>query len=485
MKFFINSMFHTAILLLVLPAIGISSAYHVSQNGSGKLDGKLPADSWSIQHFNDPSNWSPISEPDKISPGDTVFFHGSINTAPIVAGSGNANGRINLDFQDSTLSITTQDSPISINGKSYITIRNASWDNNFLGGYLISFNQKSSSFVSILNNQFDGPDEGSNAKAIDLRNCSYCEIDGNSFVDVRTGVGGDSVMIHDVTISNNVMITTAGTATYESDVIRIGDAYNINITGNKLVQRQKAQGGVAHDDIIQTYKKGGSNAGYPKDWVIEYNWLELNTTSTNDKSWTMLEKVSGSWTFRGNIFVGTDGGEQGNGLMIWGHQPGSRTYLYNNIFVSKSGPGYMIRLGLGASSDVHHYLDNNIIYNLGGNAVTVEGGTLHHNNNITFGPGNYEGLTDDLWANATDLPSTDPLFTDYENGIYTLESNSSALNAGLDLGAEFRHKIVPESTWPNPTILYSDQIDIGPFDITAILPEDNISPNPPSFLTIN
>ena len=74
-----------------------ANTYYVTQNGSGARDGKSLAGAWSVSNFNNPANWSASDNADKIDPGDTVYFSGTITTAIIVQGSGTSGNYITLD----------------------------------------------------------------------------------------------------------------------------------------------------------------------------------------------------------------------------------------------------------------------------------------------------------------------------------------------------------------------------------------------------
>ena len=67
---------------LLLPALTYAAAhkYYVTQKGAGHRTGKSLADAWSVSDFNNSSNWSTTDHTNKINPGDTIYFSGTITS---------------------------------------------------------------------------------------------------------------------------------------------------------------------------------------------------------------------------------------------------------------------------------------------------------------------------------------------------------------------------------------------------------------------
>jgi hypothetical protein len=74
-----------------------ANTYYVTQSGAGGHDGKSLANAWSVSNFNNPANWSASDNLDKIDPGDTIYFSGTITTRIVVQGSGTSGNYITLD----------------------------------------------------------------------------------------------------------------------------------------------------------------------------------------------------------------------------------------------------------------------------------------------------------------------------------------------------------------------------------------------------
>lgn len=86
---------------LLLPALtyAMVHTYYVTQNGKGSKDGKSVRNAWSVLNFNSSANWSTTDNPNKIDPGDTVYFSGMITSRILLPkGYGGRSGKfITLD----------------------------------------------------------------------------------------------------------------------------------------------------------------------------------------------------------------------------------------------------------------------------------------------------------------------------------------------------------------------------------------------------
>ena len=94
----------TSILIIVFSLVpaqlyAAANTYYVTQNGNGARSGKSLGNAWSVSNFNNSANWSSTDNSNKIDPGDTVYFSGTITTSIILpaAVSGKAGSYITLD----------------------------------------------------------------------------------------------------------------------------------------------------------------------------------------------------------------------------------------------------------------------------------------------------------------------------------------------------------------------------------------------------
>ncbi len=86
---------------LLLPALTYATVhtYYITQNGNGSKDGKSLGNALSVSNFNNSANWSTKNNPNKIDPGDTVYFSGMISSRVLLPrGYGGTPGKyITLD----------------------------------------------------------------------------------------------------------------------------------------------------------------------------------------------------------------------------------------------------------------------------------------------------------------------------------------------------------------------------------------------------
>ena len=118
-----------------------------------------------------------------------------------------------------------------------------------------------------------------------------------------------------IVISNNFIRTTASDlGNTQLDIIATEGSTRVTIEGNHLEMRAGGSGSNAHNDVIQTWEKGGTSAGGPADWTVRYNRIVMNSAVANDRSWMMLESLSGTINIVGNEFIGLKGAEEANGI---------------------------------------------------------------------------------------------------------------------------------------------------------------------------
>ncbi|MGZ3747470.1 MAG: hypothetical protein ACXWRE_08835, partial [Pseudobdellovibrionaceae bacterium] len=269
--------------------------------------------------------------------------------------------------------------------------------------------------------------------------------------------GGDGIWIgqgniaspSNITISNNFLrTTTEDLGLYgQLDIISTEGSSYVTIENNYLEHRAGGNGGGSqHDDIIQTFESGSSGShGPPSNWTIRYNKIVMNSPSSNDRSFTMIEALIGTNYIYGNVFLGLQGAGDANGISI-GSTASSTFHIYNNTIVAKAGTSNNT-LSLGGGT---FYVKNNIIYTASGQTAlqdTSTSNTIVRSNNLWFGSSipSCSGFTGELC-------NYDPLFTGYDNNEFSLQSNSPALNAGVNLGSPFNFYIVANSSWPSAVL---------------------------------
>lgn len=487
----LNILLTTSLLFVLLAATNSFAAdttYYVTQSGSGTGDGKSLANAWSAADFNTADNWDSADNADKIDPGDTVSLNGTITTKLTVQGSGTSGNQIVIDGSNVTMNVSA-DNQIMLNGggsgKSYITIQNVTFSPSISSKWLMGTGNAVSTNVIVKNSIYNGP-SNSTVGFFYAGRTSYSTFDNNTMTNILRGVWGDKTDTHDLTISNNTFITVlSDTTTDVSDIIKLGDAYNVTIEGNKMVMRKGHD--TPHCDIIQTYESSGSSTGAPYNWTIRHNWIELNTTSRSNKSWMMIEEMTGDFKIYGNHFIGTDGGENGNGIRIhYGVAP-YNLYIHNNVFYKKSGPGNTFNID---DTFTVFELKNNISYDEGTSVIFDSSGTptyptREYNSYYGGSSGGYGGSNCTNWISGKtgSVCNQDPLFTDTANDDYNIQFGSPVIDAGLDLGAEYTLQIAPSATWPNPSLLTTTTWGIGAYVYDGE-PSDSISPSQPQNLLV-
>lgn len=448
------------------------TSYYVTQSGAGSNNGTSPANAWSVGAYNSTS--TPAG-------GDTVFFSGTITSTIVPNSNGNSSSRLVLDFTGAMVNATNPG--LRIKGRSYLTINGGTFGASS-SGTLIDFGGSQSHDVTINGWRYTGA-SGGTASFIWGNYCYNLTVSNNTVDNIALFVGGDSVNDHDILIKNNYASSSINTAT-QSDIIRYGDAYNVTIEGNKLIQRTPGDNASGrHNDAIQTYKSGASQSGYPYGWIIRYNWIEVNATSgTGDTSWLMLELMSdGGATpalkVYSNVFVGdpTDSNTN-NGVCIDQQTTPFTVYFYNNTVIRQNGPDNTIRL-LGPGTA---YVRNNAGYDSSKNWGTdlswsmTPGAQWDRNFFYQF------SQCSSTYTGPHGSCSTDPKFSNYSNGDFSLQSSSPLANAGdSTIGSEYSQGIAPGSSWPNPTLVTrtTGNWGIGAFQSGVAPP----SLNPPTDLT--
>src|SRR3989344_2292325 len=213
-------------------------------------------------------------------------------------------------------------------------------------------------------------------------------------------IGGGS-MPHDIIIRNNYFKNQCTSA--RGDVIGTEGSYNVLIEGNYM--ENCATNDVNHDDLIQTWAAGGNASLAPHDWTIRHNYFVMNTTSEFNKSYHMLEGLTGPVNIYGNVYLGLRGAGGANGINMNSNQSGMAAKIYGNTMVQKAGgPNNLFNLKGSGQWD----LKNNIVYStdaantLLGDAVGTS--RMTRSNNLWFGSGSPSCVT-------TEKCGQNPLFT--------------------------------------------------------------------------
>jgi hypothetical protein len=449
--------FFLLLLCLCWPAFGAN--FNVTQSGAGNHDGSSAGNAWSVSEFNSQTTLA----------GDTVLFTGPISSQVTPASNGSSTNRLKLDFTKATLN-----SSVQFRNRAFITAFGGNGGSFDFGGTL-------SHDITIEKWTYTGPPNGTGTFI--GSNYVYNLTVSNCTIDNATLIWGDSNVNHDITITG-CFARSSTNETKQTDVVCFGDAANVTIEKCKLIQRAPGNATERHNDVVQNYMKGGSNPGNPRNWVLRYNWIELqNTSGSGDASWLMFEEMAGDPALRiySNVFLGS--GTIGNNGIAVAFNSGGKYYLYNNTVIRKGNPDNTIRFLDGGGGTT--YWRNNIgMANSGINGtftdITMVNGGTDYNFFYRFG---------NQYAGAHGSTTKDPLFANYAANDFSLQANSPCRGAGdSSIGAEYQMGIAPGSSWPNPTLVErTGNWDCGayvyPGGAPTPAPTPTPTPVPPKFKT--
>jgi hypothetical protein len=416
---------------------------YVSQAGGG--DGSSCVSARSASWFNTSANWANPKQSGRIGPGDTILLCGTLTTSLTLQGSGITDGYVTIDGTTATLGTSFS---FSTNNQSWWRIQNCTWSS----GATVAI-------IKIVGGS-NGIFTGANAD-----NASGDPI-------VWLGQFNGAVRPDNITVSNSYLAT--GATNYgdtQHDIIKTEGSTNVVIEGNYLEMRAGGTGASAHDDVIQTYEKGGASGGPPANWTIRYNWIVMNSTVANDRSWTMLESLSGANYIYGNVFLGIQGAGSANGLCANSNQTGVIFYIYNNTFVAKGSSSNNV-LNLAAPGTAS--ITNNIFHLQDQTAITGSM-TSRRSYNLWYGSSipTCSGITGEIC-------NQDPLFADYANNKFFLTAASPAKGTGANLGngptgQALDWGVAPQATWPSPTLVSRASWDRGSYQGAMPLPPSNVT----------
>ena len=405
------SMRNTARLILLVSAIFLFSGVcfandiYIAQSASGTGNGSSCANSRAASFFNSSGNWGAGAA--QIGPGTVVHLCGAVSNLTF-QGNGASGNPVIVDGTGATFA-----GDFTLSNRQYWTIRNVTWSVGSAGGFDIS----GGAFGLITGNQMD---MGSGAMFL----------------------GQNNGLPHDIVISNNFIRNSASNS--GADLIATEGAYNITIEGNYFENR--ATNNESHVDCIQTWQSGGGSAGPPHDITIRYNYFVMNTTSQNNKSFHMLEGLTGPVNIYGNVYVGQRGGSAANGINFNSNQSSMVANIYGNTMVQRAG-GTNNLMNLKGSGHIN--VRNNVVYSTdAGNSLTGDGvssGMVTRDHNLWFGPGSPS-------CTSTEICNRNPNFTNLAGNDFSLQTTSPAVGTGASLGAPYNRTPVQGAQWPNPML---------------------------------
>jgi hypothetical protein len=438
-----------AILGLSLPAFAVTR--FVTQAGAGSNNGTSLGNAWSVATFHTITT---------LTGGDTVFFSGTITSTVSPASSGTSSGsQLTLDFTGAVLTppcfTANGQNHLHVLGSSLNPIATDTGGNNlfvlgastdiiidgftFTGG---SGNNGTDDFVQFSNG----------ASNLTLQNNTVDNIE--SFM-----LGATGGAVSNIIVQNNFARTSTNTLD-QTDVLFIEDAVNVTIQGNKFIQQAPGATSVRHNDVIQTFRSGSGAAQNPSNWIVRYNWIELDVTGgSGDNSWMMMENMAGTPAMQayGNVFTGDGPALSGGNGIVWhsGTNASDTYFFYNNTVYRHTQPVNAIRLGIGDGPGTL-FSENNI----GGSAATCSCTLLQWQ--FTAGaPWDYN-FFDTTWSSDTCSSTFTGThgacnqtigFVNASADNYALSGTSPLINGGdSTIGASYNQGLAPTATWPNPAL---------------------------------
>ena len=403
---------------------------HIAQTSQGVGDGSSCASARSVSWFNSSTSWGPNST--QINPANAVQLCGTITSDLKFQADGVAGSPIIVDGTDATMNASFVAGP----RVSYGKIQNAKWVDNF--GRTLFQCLSCDNFI-FTNNKADNWHGGS---AVYL---------------VEDGV---TQLPHDLLISNNYIRTsTADFGDTQIDIIVCAGCTNTVVEGNHLEMRilGSAPHYQSHDDVIQSFRKGGSSMGYPSNLTMRYNKIVMNTADrTGHRSWCMLEMLGGVNHIYGNLFLGLSGADGSNGCNINSSQSSAVFNFFNNTMVSK-GSASNNQLNLQNGGTIN--LRNNIFYAGGNQGWALTMANITRANNLWY------GSRAPACNGAGEICTRDPMFADYINNDFSLQAAAPGVGAGLVLGSMYDKSLAAGAVWPSPRLTQRiGNWSIGAFD---------------------
>jgi len=294
------------------------------------------------------------------------------------------------------------------------------------------------------------------------------------------------IEVEDGTYDEQVTITGKSTTSANTITIKSADEATVNCTytsNSKVFELANDYVRLQGLEIYSLLPGGGSDGASVR--MMSGNIIVEKCTFKSDlsgiKGHTDLY-ASGSASnlnsiIRNNIFKSKHNNGYQTAIRIRGYD----MQIYNNTIYEpgarNSEAGALILISQPTSGDMNPYIRNNIIYNTAsGSTVTFFGdlgatGTKYFDNNIWYAP----NATTYIWEPfhsteyntyadfATNAPENngsyeDPLLTDPNNGDFTLQANSPAIDSGYNTGLtdDFEGTSRPQNS------IY----DIGAFEYT-------------------
>jgi len=334
---------------------------------------------------------------------------------------------------------SVRESCVSILNKSHITVDGLSCQkSNMDGYYMAALGVPSLSGITLRNST------SANAGRVGF----YLEGDASSVIDgvLISGCASSYSYSHGFEVIN---VTGGGNGVTIFKCLshhdgQVDPAHGISVFTN--TGRRSSRVTVSRCEIYNTRDAGGEGNGLQFDTESSDNIAEYNYVHDNEGLGIVAANGGGGNTVRYNLISknGRNGiGGKGDGI--------AANNIYNNVLYKSSGSIVLSGIILYESGTFN--VKNNIVQGFSSFGIDVNAGVNATCSNNAF-YGNIDGAAHSV--NCSNSVTADPMMTDPENGIFTLQRNSPAIDAGsnVDLTTDYAGNRVPVGPAP----------DIGAFE---------------------
>ena len=383
MKRILNLTSIVCFLLLSSLAYAGPNTYYVTQNGNGAKSGQSLGNAWSVSDFNNSSNWSTIDNSNKIDPGDTVYFSGTITSQLLPKGSGSSGNVITLDgYQagdcDPLNSVCSSSALLSgsstgiwiKDGYDYLTVQ----DFRMTGG-------RSDMALFLIN------DPGTSGKSDHItvqRNYIY-NANMNMFEATRTSAYNGSDWL---TVYHNKM-TGYGKSADPAQGVKFYYTTNLIVRGNimagggssncssdEVISVHTNQNSLfEYNDIYGAYRQTGiaikEPSPYNRNVIVRFNKIHDNGDTSGESGNIIIQDQNSYIYIYGNyLYQSTGTDDLGLDLSQGAHH----IYIWSNIIANSNRDGFTCwtKSGWPSSHDVYVY-NNDFVHN-----ATEDTGSTHY-----------------------------------------------------------------------------------------------------------
>jgi hypothetical protein len=475
------------ILGLLLPNLLSAKNIYIAQTALGSGSGVDAADAKAYTFFNTSGNWGSGST--KISAGDTVWVEGNIANQLSFQGSGTAGNPITLKFDIGASMITgvfPSSGAIYLPGSSSYLVLDGSGtaiiENTNNGDASLGYgNQVSCTLIS-------GNSSPYNLNNIEVKGFTilnaYVPNPGNASSGAGGGgisfsTGGTNINIHDCYITNGGFTginITCGTSSGLCDNLRIHNCtawgcnwdisinegssgvyagsiyiYN-NICGGNWTWDTGTADNFHHNGIMVFCGPAGTEQ-FTNIYIYNNKIGPDLSKAGNDTAWIFIDWngtgtcFQNCWIYNNCLYATNGFGPDG------GFITGGAVHMYclnNSIYGAGTGGGGMG----GANTGQTTYYSNNIVEGVGSPIGDNSGSTsysdynIFYNNSGTFKSSGGTPMSYAAWqSSGKDAHSIakNPELNNPSSGDLTLQSNSPAIGAGVNMSSYFTNDIAGNS----------------------------------------